>query len=77
MAIVDNAQSVTPTASPTLLTRFREAIIGKRLVAVLKRLQCARMREVLSKLSDEQLAEIGLRRKDIPAYAYRLIYEAE
>ncbi|HUF88223.1 MAG TPA: DUF1127 domain-containing protein [Thermohalobaculum sp.] len=50
--------------------------IGRRLAAALKQVQYGRQMQALSQLSDGQLAEIGLRRSEIPAYAWRLIHES-
>ena len=40
-------------------------------------IQCARMLQALSSLSDHQLAEIGIARQDIPQYAARLMSQDE
>lgn len=44
------------------------------LAAGVKRIQYARQMEALAQMPNHQLAEIGLRRSEIPAYAWRLIY---
>ena len=49
--------------------------IRRRLAAALKQVQYGRQMQALGQLSDRQLAEIGLRRSEIPAYAWRLIHE--
>ena len=43
--------------------------------SVIMAMQTARMLSVLSNMSDEQLAEIGISRSDVPDYAGRLIAE--
>ena len=53
--------------------RARSAFFG-RLAAALKAVQYARMVSVLHRLSDSQLVSAGLRRRDIPEHARRLIY---
>lgn len=50
---------------------------GRALPAALKQLEYGRMMQVLRRLPDKELAAIGLRRADIPAYARRLIYESD
>ena len=50
--------------------------LGRRLAAALKQVQYGRQMQALGQLSDRQLAEIGLRRSEIPAYAWRLIHES-
>jgi uncharacterized protein YjiS (DUF1127 family) len=50
---------------------------GSALAAALKRLEYGRMMQALERLPDHELAAIGLRRADIPAFARRLIYESD
>ena len=45
------------------------ARIGARAHSALKSLQMARMLSTLANMSDHQLAQIGIRRSDIPKYA--------
>lgn len=49
------------------------AWIGATANAVLKTLQMARMLSTLSKMSDDQLAQIGISRSGIPEYAAKLM----
>jgi len=53
------------------------AAIGGAVAGFLKKAlvawQVARMRSVLSQFSDQQLAEIGISRTEIPAYALTLM----
>ena len=51
--------------------------VGKGFRAALQALQTARMMQALSQLGDEQLAQIGIERRDIPSYAERLITAVE
>jgi uncharacterized protein YjiS (DUF1127 family) len=64
-----------PAATPTRRIAGQAVRLGNRITAVVKAMQYARMKSVLHQLTDEQLAAIGVRRPDIPAYAYSLIYE--
>lgn len=48
--------------------------IFSKMTAGVKVVQYSRMVQALSGLSNEQLSEIGLKRKDIPAHAQRCIY---
>ena len=43
--------------------------------SVLRALQTALMMSVLANMSDQQLAQIGISRSDIPQYAERLVSE--
>ncbi len=49
------------------------SILKGKAAAVVKVLQHAQMMSALVKLSDAQLAAIGIERSDIPSYAERLI----
>ncbi len=49
------------------------AWIRAKASAALKTLRMARMLSVLSKLSDDQLAQIGISRSNIPEYAAKLM----
>ncbi len=49
------------------------AWIGTKAKAALKALQMARMLSTLSNMSDYQLAQIGISRSEIPAYAEKLM----
>jgi uncharacterized protein YjiS (DUF1127 family) len=51
------------------------ARIGAQAHAALKSLQMARMLSTLANMSDHQLAQIGIRRSDIPKYAEKLMAE--
>jgi uncharacterized protein YjiS (DUF1127 family) len=51
--------------------------LGRAVAAGVKRVQYGQMVAVLNRLQDDQLAAIGVRRRDIPAQARRLIYEHE
>ncbi|WP_236939978.1 DUF1127 domain-containing protein [Falsihalocynthiibacter arcticus] len=51
------------------------APIGAKAHSVLKSLQMARMLSTLANMSDHQLAQIGIRRSDIPKYAETLMAE--
>lgn len=51
------------------------ARFGRGAKSTLTTLQTARMMSVLSDMSDQQLAQIGISRSDIPEYAERLILE--
>jgi len=53
------------------------AAFRRRLAAAVRRLQYTRMISVLNELSNDQLAEIGVRRSDIRSYAHHLIYDAD
>lgn len=48
--------------------------IRSRIAGAVQGMQHARMMSVLVQLTDEQLAEIGIDRKDIPARAHECIY---
>ncbi len=54
--------------------RRLRAAIAEAFQRAVKRAQVARMIEVLSKLDTRALAEIGIERKEIPAYAVWLIH---
>ena len=54
-------------------TGFFDGLFSK-LSAGIKVVQYSRMVQALSGLSDDQLAEIGLTRKDIPAHAQKCVY---
>lgn len=60
----------------TALRRIARSLT-KRIASSVKRMQYAQMKSVLSRLSDEQLKAIGIRRSDIPVYARQCIYETE
>lgn len=49
--------------------------IGAKAHAALRAVQMARMLSTLSKMSDHQLAQIGISRSDIPKYAETLMAE--
>jgi len=49
---------------------------GQALSRAVRRVQYGQMVSVLIRLPDQQLAQIGIRRSDIPAYARKLIYGA-
>ncbi|WP_299784641.1 DUF1127 domain-containing protein [uncultured Marivita sp.] len=49
------------------------AWVGNKAKAALKALQMARMLSTLSHMSDYQLAQIGISRSEIPAYAEKLM----
>lgn len=51
--------------------------IGSKLRTGIRTIQYARMVQVLSGFSDEQLNNLGLSRTDIPTRAQRCIYGAE
>jgi uncharacterized protein YjiS (DUF1127 family) len=56
--------------SPTLLERFADwAVRSSRPV------QVSKMTRALRQLNDAQLAKVGLTRADIPAHAYRVVYQ--
>ncbi len=68
--------------SPTVVTDRSHAIvlsssflawIGTKANVVLAMLQMARMLSTLSKMSDDQLAQIGISRSNIPEYAAKLM----
>ena len=61
--------SIIEDSAGHLAERFR-----KGLGRAIRAMQRARMREALSRLSDEQLAAIELARADIPTYAHRCIH---
>lgn len=74
MTIIEIPRPTTPTHWPIPWVKRRAARLGKGLGAAIKRAQVARMQSVLSELTDEQLAGIGVRRRDIPDYAASLIH---
>ena len=49
------------------------AWVGTKAKAAFKALQMARMLSTLSNMSDHQLAQIGISRSEIPAYAEKLM----
>ncbi|WP_254694185.1 DUF1127 domain-containing protein [Sulfitobacter sp. SK012] len=51
------------------------ARIGVKAHSIVKSLQMARMLSTLANMSDHQLAQIGIRRSDIPKYAETLMAE--
>ncbi len=51
--------------------------IGRASRSTLKALQTARMMQALNGLSDSQLAEIGVERRDIPRYAAHLMSDMQ
>ncbi len=68
--------------SPTVVTDRSHIItlsinflawIGATANAALKTLQMARILSTLSNMSDDQLAQIGISRSDIPEYAAKLM----
>jgi uncharacterized protein YjiS (DUF1127 family) len=61
--------------SPVRLPVRPVARLWQAMCAVTKRLQHGRMISVLMRLSDAQLARIGIARAGIPAYARRLVYD--
>jgi uncharacterized protein YjiS (DUF1127 family) len=75
MTLHETFNAHVTTASPRCWLRRWVVSMRQDLVAAGKRLQYVRMKSVLQQLSNQQLAAIGLRRRDIPAYAYSLIYE--
>ena len=60
-------------AAPLLIGFARNAAAKAR--GVVKTLQTARMMSTLSNMRDDQLAEMGLLRSDIPDYAEKLMAE--
>ena len=50
-------------------------LTGSRMKYALRTLQIARMMSVLANMSDQQLAETGITRSEIPEYALRLMSE--
>jgi uncharacterized protein YjiS (DUF1127 family) len=48
--------------------------LGRRLAAIIRRVQYGQMIRALDQLPGHVLAELGLRRRDIPDHAHRLIY---
>lgn len=68
---------------PELLDRLFHALvsfateIGRKGSTGVKFVQFGQMQSVLNRLSDQQLAQIGVRRSDIPAYARQLIYDTD
>ncbi len=67
----------TTIAKPVLDLSAIGAAIGGGLKKALFDWQVARMRCVLGELSDTQLSEIGIARKDIPAYSRKLVEDGE
>jgi len=61
------------TAGQTWVAGDIAAALAAGAGALMRRLQHARMVAVLAQFSDRQLAEIGIRRAEIPDYARRLI----
>jgi len=57
------------TSSPSWIDR-----IASRLNRGIKAAQYGKMLQVMTALSDEQLAQIGLQRSEIPLHAHRAIY---
>lgn len=73
-------ESVRRTASATAkpITAFLLRFAAQTQItarSVLRPLQTARMMSVLANMSDQQIAEIGISRSDIPQYADRLMSE--
>ena len=72
-----------PYSMPEILDRLGHTIISaasalRRHVATgVKHVQFAQMQSVLNRLSNQQLAQIGVQRSDIPAYARKLIYDGD
>lgn len=64
---------VTTVAKPFIDLAAIGGAVGEALKKALFAWKVARMRSVLRRLSDEQLARIGIARKDIPARALKLI----
>jgi len=48
--------------------------IRRNVATGVKNVQFGQMQSVLNRLNDDQLAQFGLRRSDIPAYARQMIY---
>lgn len=64
--------SAFAAGAATLLTRSRA-----NGASWLRRLQLARMKSVLMSMSDEQLAQVGITRKEISRYAEKLTSEQQ
>jgi len=78
MTMIDTIRHAPPALQPALrpapaLGRLL-ARAGRATASAVRRLQYGQMVAALNHLSDENLAEIGLRRRDIPARARSLIY---
>lgn len=50
------------------------AAVGRAIGSVVKTVQVARMMQVLATIDQQQLADLGIERSDIPAYAEWLVY---
>ncbi len=78
------ALSATPVANRSIASSLRGANLaaaasklasGLRVggSSLLKRLQISRMRSILMRMSDDQLAQIGIKRAEIASYAVYLL----
>lgn len=63
----------TPSHTARAAVRAAFAQTGRVLGGLLRAMQTGRMMNVLCSMSDSQLAQIGLARADIPAYAREMI----
>jgi|GEM_PF-3282190 len=70
--------TLSPTHIPLAGYGIRSALsrIARPFGGMLQKMQCARLREAMTKLSDQQLSDIGLTRADIPRHAHACIYGA-
>lgn len=74
----DTRHATTATISLSKMAHSFVSIlarIGAKAHSAVKSLQMARMLSSLANMSDHQLAQIGIRRSDIPKYAETLMAE--
>lgn len=74
MTFDETYQSHASPSRLTALARHGARALAARTGAAVKRLQYTRMLSALNQLSDAQLRQIGLARKDIPARARHAVY---
>lgn len=67
------------SGSSVAYKQLRQSLLafGQGLRTALHVYQTARMMQALNALSDRQLAEIGIERRDIPCHAERMMSETE
>jgi uncharacterized protein YjiS (DUF1127 family) len=66
MTAIDISAPIRPSLGGRVAESFR---------AVWRGIQLARMIRILTEMSDAQLSAIGVKRQDIPEYAWKLVTE--
>jgi len=66
MTAIDLSAPIRPSLGGRIAESFR---------AVWRGIALARMMRILTEMSDDQLARIGVKREDIPDYAWKLVTE--